>query len=92
MFFNQNQVELTDRHGTFRMGKRVGMALVLVAGLAACAVSPKNPMTAAQIKALDIDVIDVAVFPGTPIFWGAGEEAYANSKGCEKPEPDSGNA
>lgn len=64
----------------------------MVAGLAACATGPKNPMTAQQIKAIDIDVVEVSVFSGTPISWGEGEEAYANSKGCEKPEPDTATA
>lgn len=75
-----------------RASKRIGFAFVMVASLAACATGPKNPMTAQQIKAIDIDVIDVSIFPGTPISWGAGEEAYANSKGCEKPEPDTATA
>ena len=44
-------------------------------------------MTAAQIKSLDIEVVDVSVFPGTQINWGAGEEAFAETKDCEKPEP-----
>lgn len=66
---------------------RLGFAAVMIAGLTACATGPKNPMTAQQIKSLDIDVINVTVKPSTEISWGEGETAYAESKGCEKPEP-----
>ena len=71
-----------------RASKRFGFAFAMVATLAACATGPKNPMTAQQIEAIDIDVVDVTILPGTLISWGAGEDAYAESKGCEKPEPE----
>lgn len=75
-----------------RATQRIGFAFVMVASLAACASGPKNPMTAQQIRSIDIDAIDVSIVPGTPISWGAGEKAYANSKGCETPESDTATA
>lgn len=65
---------------------RIALGLFLTLGLAACATGPKNPMTAQQIAALDIDTVEVSIFPGTVINWGAGEEAYAETQGCEPPE------
>ena len=88
MTFLTNHFQQTQtQNGTIRHAKRVGLCFALIVGLAACATGPKNPMTATQIKSLDIDVVDVTVFPGTQISWGAGEEAFAETKGCEKPEP-----
>ena len=74
-----------------RLLKRTGLAVLLVAGLAACATGPKNPMTAQQIAALDITKVNVQVLPGAAISWGAAKEDFAESKGCPRPEPDSGN-
>jgi len=81
-----------DTHQNFKSGRRatrVALGLLVAIGLAACATGPKNPLTAQQIASLDIDTVEVTVFPGTLISWGAGEEAYAKTQGCEPPEVES---
>jgi len=84
----QKNIPIQVRHLT----RNIGLAFVLVVGLAACATGPKNPMTAEQIKSLDIEVVAVSVLAGTPISWGDGEAAFAASKGCEKPDSDAAGA
>lgn len=65
------------------------MAIALLAGLAACAVGPENPLSAQQVDALEINQINVKIVPGAVILWGAAEEDFAESKGCPRPEPES---
>lgn len=66
--------------------QRVALSILLAGALAACATGPKNPLTAEQIDEIDIQVVNVTVSPEAQIAWGDGEQAYAATKGCEKPE------
>lgn len=75
-----------------RISKQFGFAMILLAGLTACAMGPKNPMTSEQIKTIGIDIVEVSVYPNLPIPWRGGERAYGSSKGCEQPDPDTATA
>jgi len=87
---SMSQIFRTNPAPHARILQRTALSILLAGMLAACATGPKNPLTAEQIEALDIQTINVSVASHTPIAWGAGEEAYAESKGCKKPEPETG--
>jgi len=78
---SMSQIFRTNPAPHARILQRAALSILLAGMLAACATGPKNPLTAEQIEALDIQTINASVASHTPIAWGAGEEAYAESKG-----------
>ena len=52
--------------------------------VATFATGPKNPMITAQIKSLEIDVTNVAIFPSSAINWVTGEEQFPQTMRYEK--------